>query len=98
MFKFCIYLKVLLFFFNTLFQDLQEKVQRKDELLREYELDLARLRQAEFIIQKKSDQLDDIQVLERLPNFKTQKKTDFLYTYSMYLGLVKNQRRRNRVS
>lgn len=33
--------------------------------MREYELDLARLRQAEFILQKKSEQLDEIQLFAR---------------------------------
>lgn len=47
---------------------MQEKIQRKDELLKEYEMDLARLRQAEFIVQKKSEQLDEIQVNYFLSN------------------------------
>lgn len=49
------------FYFNSL-KSIQESLQRKDQLLKDYELDLAKLRQAEFLLEKKSDQLDDVQV------------------------------------
>jgi hypothetical protein len=41
---------------------LVEKLEKKDQLLRDYEMDLAKLRQAEFLLQKKSEQLDDTQI------------------------------------
>jgi hypothetical protein len=44
-------------------KNIQESLQRKDQLLKDYELDLAKLRQAEFLLEKKSDQLDDVQVM-----------------------------------
>jgi hypothetical protein len=41
---------------------LLEKVERTDLLLRDYEMDLAKLRQAEFLLDKKNEQLDTIEV------------------------------------
>ena len=41
---------------------LLEKIERTETLLRDYELDLGRLRQAEFLLSKKSEQLDNIEV------------------------------------
>ena len=40
-----------------------EKLKRKDEILKDYELDLAKLRQAEFLLNKKSEQLDENHVI-----------------------------------
>ena len=42
----------------TKLKDMKESVDRKDKLLGDYELDLAKLRQAEFLLQKKSEQLE----------------------------------------
>jgi hypothetical protein len=42
-----------------------ESLRRKEQLLKDYEIDLAKLRQAEFLLQKKSGQLDEIQVVTR---------------------------------
>ncbi|CAF0756552.1 unnamed protein product [Brachionus calyciflorus] len=42
-----------------------DKLERKDGILQDYELDLAKLRQAEFLLKKKSEQLDEIQVYSR---------------------------------
>jgi hypothetical protein len=42
-----------------------ESLRRKEQLLKDYEIDLAKLRQAEFLLQKKSDQLDETQVFTR---------------------------------
>jgi hypothetical protein len=44
---------------------IKETLERKDKLLSDYELDLARLRQTEFLLQKKSDQLDEAQLSYR---------------------------------
>ena len=41
-----------------------DKLERKDGILQDYELDLAKLRQAEFLLKKKSEQLDEIQVIK----------------------------------
>ena len=41
---------------------MQDGLGRKDQVLKDYELDLAKLRQAEFLLEKKSEQLDDTQV------------------------------------
>ena len=41
---------------------MQDSLARKDQVLKDYELDLAKLRQAEFLLEKKSEQLDDTQV------------------------------------
>ena len=41
---------------------LKESLDRKDKLLRDYEIDLAKLRQTEFLLQKKSEQLDESEV------------------------------------
>ena len=46
----------------TKIKGLLDKLRRKDELLKDYELDLAKLRQAEFLLEKKSEQLDENQV------------------------------------
>lgn len=43
-------------------KELIEKSERKEELLKDYELDLAKLRQAEFLLEKKSEQLDESHV------------------------------------
>lgn len=37
---------------------------RKEQILKDYEIDLAKLRQAEFLLQKRSDQLDEFQVIK----------------------------------
>jgi hypothetical protein len=47
-------------------REMKESSQRKEKLLQDYELDLAKLRQAEFLLQKKSEQLDEAQVCLRL--------------------------------
>ena len=44
---------------------MQEKLDRKETLLRDYEIDLAKLRQAEFLLQKKAEQLDNSQIYSR---------------------------------
>ena len=36
-----------------------EKLKSKEELLKDYEADLAKLRQTEFLLEKKSEQLDE---------------------------------------
>jgi hypothetical protein len=41
---------------------LLEKIDRCDALLKDYEMDLAKLRQAEFLLDKKNEQLDSIEV------------------------------------
>jgi hypothetical protein len=41
---------------------LLEKIDRSDTLLKDYEMDLAKLRQAEFLLDKKNEQLDTIEV------------------------------------
>ncbi len=41
---------------------LKEALHRKERLLQDYELDLAKLRQTEFLLKKKSEQLDEVQV------------------------------------
>lgn len=41
---------------------LKESLDRKDKLLRDYEIDLAKLRQTEFLLQKKSEQLEEAEV------------------------------------
>ena len=43
-------------------KDLKESVDRKENLLKDYELDLAKLRQIEFLLQKKSEQLEEAMV------------------------------------
>lgn len=50
--KICVHLK-----------EMKESLVRKEKLLQEYELDLAKLRQTEFLLQKKAEQLDDAQVI-----------------------------------
>lgn len=40
-----------------------EKLNGKEDLLKEYEIDLAKLRQAEFLLNKKSEQLDETHVI-----------------------------------
>ena len=47
---------------NDVWQSMQESLQRKEELLREYELDLAKLRQSEYLVLKKSEQINEMQV------------------------------------
>ncbi|RNA40375.1 forkhead-associated domain-containing 1-like [Brachionus plicatilis] len=42
-----------------------ERLERKDSILKDYELDLAKLRQIEFLLKKKSEQLDEIQMYSR---------------------------------
>ncbi len=42
-------------------KNLLNNLENKEKLLKDYELDLAKLRQAEFLLQKKSDQLEYIQ-------------------------------------
>jgi hypothetical protein len=42
-------------------KSLLNNLESKEKLLKDYELDLAKLRQAEFLLQKKSDQLEYIQ-------------------------------------
>ena len=44
-----------------------EKLQRKESLLRDYEIDLAKLRQAEFLLDKKAEQLNSSEVRSK-PN------------------------------
>lgn len=46
-------------------RNLMESLRRKEQLLKDYEIDLAKLRQAEFLLQKKSEQLDTTQVFTR---------------------------------
>ena len=41
---------------------MQESLLRKEQILKEYEIDLAKLRQAEFLLEKKSEQVDENQV------------------------------------
>jgi len=41
---------------------LQDSLARKEQVLKEYEIDLAKLRQAEFLLEKKSEQVDENQV------------------------------------
>ena len=41
---------------------LLDKLERTEALLRDYEMDLAKLRQAEFLLTKKNEQLDSIEV------------------------------------
>lgn len=43
-------------------KNLLEKIDRQEALLKDYELDLGRLRQMEFLLNKKSEQLDSIEV------------------------------------
>ncbi len=43
-------------------KSLKEALQRKEKLLQDYELDLAKLRQTEFLLRKKSEQLSEVQV------------------------------------
>ena len=44
---------------------LKESLERKEDILKDYELDLGKLRQAEFLLEKKTDQLDEFQLLLR---------------------------------
>lgn len=44
---------------------LKESLDNKEKLLKEYEMDLAKLRQAEFLLEKKSAQLDEIELTMR---------------------------------
>jgi hypothetical protein len=46
----------------TFAKGLIDKIHRKDQLLKDYEVDLAKLRQTEFLLQKKSELLDESQV------------------------------------
>ena len=41
---------------------LLEKLKSKEDLLKEYEIDLAKLRQTEFLLGKKTEQLDETHV------------------------------------
>jgi hypothetical protein len=45
---------------------LKEALHRKEKLLQDYELDLAKLRQTEFLLKKKSEQLDEVQVILKI--------------------------------
>ena len=40
-----------------------EKLNSKEEILKDYETDLAKLRQTEFLLEKKSEQLDKNHVI-----------------------------------
>jgi len=44
---------------------LKESLERKEEVLKDYEIDLGKLRQAEFLLDKKTNQLDEFQLLLR---------------------------------
>ena len=45
---------------------LRERLRRKEELLQDYEKDLARLRQAEILIREKDLLIEDLQVISLL--------------------------------
>lgn len=58
----------------------------KDELLRNYERDLAKLRQAELLVAKKSEQVEELVV--GVPDFKDLVLVSAFCLDSMYLCIV----------
>ncbi len=67
-----------------------EKLVRKEDLLKDYEIDLAKLRQAEFLLEKKSEQLDEEHLYAR-------NKDDEIECLKESLRDVKNELERERL-
>ncbi len=62
---------------------LHERLTRKEELLRDYEKDLGKLRQAEILLREKDFLLQDLEV-----NFEIK----YSNNYILYLRLIKDQK------
>ena len=62
---------------------LHERLTRKEELLRDYEKDLGKLRQAEILLREKDLLLQDLEV-----NFKIK----YPNNYILYLRLINDQK------
>jgi len=67
-----------------------EKLVRKEDLLKDYEIDLAKLRQAEFLLDKKSEQLDEEHLYSR-------NKEDEIECLKESLRVVKTELERERL-
>jgi len=67
-----------------------EKLVRKEDLLKDYEIDLAKLRQAEFLLEKKSEQLDEEHLYAR-------NKDDEIECLKESLRGIKNELERERL-